>query len=223
MKRWRRTAVAAAGVVWALGAVAAAQEDGAGTDLDSFYGKRSFQQIAVGAAPYVLPGGGVLEDVIFGFNTLSRRTQPARHWKNYYGVSLDFGAGQNVALDFSHYGRADLNLWYGALSIESKLFYSDQGRVRPYLGLTGGFGSGGAALAGIPEEQAPKSPSLNLYRFGAEAGMHIMLGGRLALVIADLTSAEFGTIQGDQFLICPSVIYVGLTSWRGVAQGGDEE
>jgi hypothetical protein len=222
MKRWRMAAVVAS-AVWSLGLAAAAQEEEFSTDLDSFYGKRSFQQIAVGGAPYVLPGGGVLEEVMFGFNTLSRRPQPGRHWKNYYGVSLDFGAGQNVALDFSHYGRADLSLYYGGFSIESKLFYSDLGRVRPYLGLSGGFGFGGASLAGVPEERAPQSSRLNLYRFGAEAGIHMMLGGRLALVIADLTSAEFGTIQQDQFLIYPSVIFVGLTSWRGVAPEGNQE
>jgi hypothetical protein len=221
MKRWRMAAVAAASAVWARGP-AAAQEEGAGTDLDSFYGKRIFQEIAVGAAPYLLPGGGMLESVLFGFNTLSRRTQPARHWKNYYGVSLDLGAGQNVPFDFSHYGQADLNLWYGALAIESKLFYSDEGRVRPYLGLNGGFGFGGVTLAGIPERQTPESPSLNLYRFGAEAGVQIMLGERLALVIADITSADFGTLAQDQFLIFPSVIYVGLTSWRGEAEGRNE-
>ena len=215
MRRWQ---AAAAGAVWMLAAAALAQWDEPGTDLESFYGKRSFQLITVGAAPYLLPKGGTLEEVSFAFNTLSRRSQP-KHWRNYYGAALDFAAAQDISYDFKQYGQADLDLWYCALLIQSKLFYSDQGHVRPFLGLEGGGGFGGFTLSGLdPDVDSPKVPSLNLIRLGVEAGVHIALGERLALVISDTTSAYLGIIGSDQFYVFPNTVYVGLAFWKGLPE-----
>lgn len=216
MKRWPAAAV---GAVWLLAAAVGAQRwEEPGPDLESFYGARSFQQITVGAAPYLLPGGGMLGEVTFAFNTLSRRAQP-QHWLNYYGAALAFAGAQDVAFDFPHYGDAKLDAWYGCLLIQGKWFYSDRGRVRPYFGLEGGAGGGGFSFSGLDDEvDAPAIPRLTLIRLGVEAGVHIALGERVALVIADTPSAYFGIMEHSQFFVFPNTIYVGISIWKGLSE-----
>lgn len=212
---------AAGGAVFLLAAAAAAQQwEEPGPDLDSFYGKRSFQLISVGAAPYLLPNGGTLEEVSFAFNTLSRRTQP-KHWRNYYGAALNFGAGQDIPYDFNSYGPADLDIWYACLLIQSKLFYSDRARIRPFLGFEGGGGFGGVILSGLdPDVNGPRIPNLSLVRLGVEGGVQIALGERLALVISDTASAYLGIIERDQFYVFPNTLYVGVVFWKGLPEAG---
>ena len=216
MRRWQ---AAAAGAAFLLAAAARAQQwDEPGTDLESFYGARSFQLITVGAAPYLVPNGGMLEEVSFAFNTLSRRSQP-KHWRNYYGAALDFASAQKIPYDFRTFKQADMDLWYCSLLIQSKLFYSDQARVRPFLGFEGGGGFGGFSLYHLDDDvDAPKLPQLSLIRLGVEAGVHIALGERVALVISDTTSAYLGIIGSDQFFVFPNTVYVGLAFWKGLPE-----
>ncbi len=188
-------------------------------DFDFFYGERSFQEVDIGLMPLSSPAAGIGGEVDFRFNTLSKRTEDAAHWKNYYGAAVDLGAATYDDYDFSNYGTRDMSCTWGAVVIESKLFYDDSSAVRPYGGIFFGFGAGGIGLSDTEDEVDEEYENLigstmELYQVGLEAGVHIMLNDTLALVIADTTSYSLGSVIGDSFQLVQTTVTVGIAGWR---------
>jgi hypothetical protein len=185
--------------------------------FDTFYGRKSFQEIDLGISPWFSPGAGLAEEVDFGFNTLSRKSSDALHWMNYYGLSIDLKNWDLREYEFSRHGTRDISAYSGSMILESKFFYRDDSRVRPYIGVELGAGLGEMSLSEGDDEEDDDDPlhsRLDLYQVGIEAGVHIMINDRFGLVIADTTSYGYGVITGDSFQVFQTTICLGISGWR---------
>jgi hypothetical protein len=69
MKRYAGVVIAAAAAVWALGAGLARSQE-----LGDFYGSRNLQYINLRYAPTMMPYQGQGGEMMFGFNTQSKKT-----------------------------------------------------------------------------------------------------------------------------------------------------
>lgn len=193
------------------------------SDFDIFYGERSFQEISLGVSPWLSPASGLGGQASFVYNTLSKNSVDALHWMNYYGVSVDLGNWSLDEYDFNKYGTRDASLYAGSIFIESRLFYEDQKKARPYIGIQGGLGIGGISLSDSDDDDDDdlSDSRLDFYQLGIEAGVHFMLNDRYGIVISDTTSYGYGVIQGDNLQVIQTCISVGISRW-GSKSGKDE-
>lgn len=188
--------------------------------FDMFYGEKSFQEIDLGVAPISSPPG-LGGEIDFKYNTMSRKSMDAAHWRNYYGAGIDIVAAAFQDYSFSEYGVRDVSASWAGVVIESKLFYSDEAAVRPYVGGLVSIGFGGVSLS-EPEDDDEydrlDAARMELYQLGAEAGVHIMLNDEYALVISDTTSYSIIIIPGDLMQAVQTTVTIGVSRWRARGQ-----
>jgi hypothetical protein len=188
------------------------------SDLDIFYGKKSFQEIQLGLSPWSDPAGGCGE-IDFGYNTLSKKSDDSVRWRNYYGAAIELALADFEEYEFHEYGERDISCWWGSVVIESKFFFRDDHPFRPYAGAEFTFGIGGLALSDLDEEDEEDEEDdlpadvLQFFQMAIEAGFHIMLSEHIALVIADTTSYGLGTVTDDSFQVIQTMVSIGISKW----------
>ncbi len=199
-----------------LSVVAAPGAGEAQPEMDDFYGSKNIQTITLHAMPFMMEAQGAGGELFFGFNTLSKKSEFAESWKNYYGVGIGGGyilwTDSEIA-DYDH--DRDASVLYGLLRFEGKLYYRDTGKVRPYLGGHLGLGYGSWGVERMDGDPEIPTGSLTTYQVGGVAGLNLDLGGNYWLnagVGVDFRSFKFGMGFHNEY---PPYLVIGVTRWTG--------
>ncbi len=188
------------------------------SEFGDFYGEQSIQTVNVRLAPYLLgiDNAGFDAELLFGFNTESKRTENRTKWKYFYGVSLGGGGCGVHDADLGSYGKRDATGGYGFIQLEWKYFENTTESSRPYFGGALGMGSGSIWTENAFTEDDP-SGALDLYKIGVEAGTHIALDKGYYLTLAMGVDAIFLFYSGQASTILPVYVSVGVSRWSGLA------
>ena len=211
MTSLQRGAVLLIFILFALAAdTCAAQQN-----LDDLYGLENLQYVEAGYGPLLAPAGGWSGELMFGFNTLSRRTRPDDKYKYFYGVALGGGGFSAGDVDLGQYDERDTASGYGLLRFDFKLFATGgQSPVRPYIGATLGYGNGYLWAEHIDGEDDPPGTSL-VFTAGVEGGFHVMVKNNRAITIGVGVDAGLFQFGGEALAAYPAMLTVGICRWRG--------
>lgn len=214
MKNHRPKIIGAA-LVLLLRAAITAPASAQPSDLNSLYGSENLQSIYARYFPLMLPDLGTGGELMFSFNTMSSRSEGVERWKGFHGVSLGGGGVVFTDADFYSYGERNASAGYLLLLIEGKRFYTTEGQVRPYLG--GHFGVGFGSLWMEQGDDLPNRPlpGMQLLLLGGEAGMHIRLRDKNALVVAVALEARVYQVGTDAYFSLPLSVNIGFSKWLG--------
>ncbi len=184
-------------------------------ELGSLYGSRNLEIIVARLMPAMVPEQGMGAEVLFGFNTLSKRTEFREHWKYFYGVGLAGGGFSWQDADLGRYEERSASAGYFLIEAEGKWFYEVEGKVRPYVGIYGGLGYGSLWMETSDDLPDPPTPGLEFLAGGAEAGLHIHLEGHNALVLSAGVDARIHRTGAEGVFNMPIMVNVGVCEWRG--------
>jgi len=207
----RAFALIAAAVLLLWSGYSEAQEEG----LGSFYGSQNIRSILARYAPMMAPDQGNAYELMFGFNTSSRRTEVQKNWKLFYGVALGGGGFTWEEADLGKYKERGASAGYVLIQLEGKLFASTEGPVRPYVGTCLGLGNGYLWMedkSGLPD---PPEGTMDLYFAGIEAGVHISADNNYSIILGVEADARMSRFSSETKAIYPAMIYVGLSRWLG--------
>ncbi len=186
-----------------------------GSGLGYFYGGKNLQQINGGFSPYLGPGQGMGGELSFEFNTISKQSERAKNWQNYYGVSLDIRGVQGSVQELDRYGEREVDYYYAMVSIQSRLFYTDTGPVRPFVLASMGIGWGSVGLDDVEGEDDLIDNRYSVYRPGVQAGLQFMLNKEYGIVLGGSAAYEYSVIAGDSFDTYPATAFIGICKWMG--------
>jgi hypothetical protein len=183
-------------------------------DLGDLYGSQNIQTVTGRYGVLLSPDGGSSGELMFGFNTLAKRSEGSETYQFYYGVELG-GSGFSISdANLGKYDERDTAGGYGLLQLEFKLFATGKGPVRPYLGGALGYGTGLLWAEHIRgEDDVPDS--LNVYALGVEAGLHFPLDNGYGLVTAVAADARIAQFSGDTLALYPAMFTIGICKWMG--------
>jgi len=191
-----------------------AQEEQA---TDIFYGNKDFKGVS-GGYNYLLTSPGYVGSAEFYYLTRSKKSDQAKLWQNYYGVSLEFAYAQGTDFEFEA-GEGDFDAWWGFLWIADRIYYQDDARVRPYVDFGAGLGIGQFTAQGTEQgnEFEIDWRSLDLVQLRLGVGAEFMLADNYALDLGvsgigmagygarllDVTDLEFAGAQA----------HIGISKW----------
>jgi hypothetical protein len=189
---------------------------GAQQTLGDFYGSQNIQTVTARYGYMPGPDGASMGELMFGFNTSSKTTEPSKRIKYFYGVGAGGGGFAVSDAGLGKYGTRDLASGYVLLDLEFKLFATAEGPVRPYLGASLGYGRGALWAEHIHGEDDP-SPVMDLYCAGLEAGLHLPLKNGYGIIAAVGADARY-LRSGASLTAYPVMLTIGVCRWRGPLQ-----
>jgi len=184
-------------------------------DIGSLYGSKNIQFINIRGIPSMMPDTGYGGELMFGFNTLSKRTEFNESWIYYYGVELGGGNMSWLDSDVGDYDSRDASFTYGLLQFEGKLFAQDKGKVRPYLGWHGGIGYGSLIVERVDDYPEMAAQSAQIFTGGVELGAHFGSGSKYWLVAGAGIDARYIQIPDGGEFSYPAYFTIGVSKWLG--------
>ncbi len=189
--------------------------------FDAFYGAKDFKGFSVGYN-YLATTPGYVGSAEFYYLTRSKKSDQAKFWQNYYGVSLEGAYAQGDDFEFDQ-GRADFDAWWGFLWITDRIYYQDTGNVRPYFDFGVGMGTGQFAAKGTEagNEFEVDWRSLDLVQLRLGAGMEMMLANNYAL---DLGVSAVGLAgYSARLLDVADLEYAGVPARIGISKWSEKK
>ncbi|MFO8058686.1 MAG: hypothetical protein R6V10_15475 [bacterium] len=184
-------------------------------ELGSLYGNQNLEIIVARLMPAMVPEEGQGGEVLFGFNTSSKRTEFREHWKLFYGVGVAAGGFTWRDADLGRYEQRSASGGYAILQAEGKWFYSVEGELRPYVGVYGGIGYGSLWMETSDDLPDPPAAGLEFLTGGAETGVHIHLKGHHSLVLSVGADARVHRVGQEGKFNMPIMVNIGVCKWRG--------
>lgn|GEM_PF-3858605 len=184
-------------------------------DLGSLYGNQNLEIIIARLMPAMVPEPGLGGEVLFGFNTSSKRTEFDEHWKYFYGAGIAVGGFSWNDADLGRYEERSASGGHFILEAEGKWFYDVEGDVRPFVGIYGGLGYGSVWMETSDDLPDPPGPGLELLSGGAEAGVHIHLEGHNYLYLSTGVDARMYRVGAEGIFKMPIMVNIGVCEWRG--------
>jgi hypothetical protein len=209
--KWSRTFFMTVTLLLLSGAAMAQQPE---MGLGSLYGNRNLQFVSSRYVALMPPYNGASGDFLFGFNTMSAKTNDT-DYKYFYGLELGGGGAWWSQADMGAFGERDASAGYLLVLVENKLFATGKGGFRPYLGSSIGLGTGTMWSKDVKGIKDNPTGGLDFYGLGLEAGAHLLGKGDYALTIsvgADVRALSFGSTTK---VIYPIMLNVGVCRWRG--------
>ena len=185
--------------------------------LGSLYGNQNLQGVFARYAPVLMSETGGMYELIFDFNSSSRKTENVKHGKNFFGVALGGGGFNLTDADLGDYGTRDAAAGYGLIQLEGKFLLESEGPVRPYLGYSFGLGNGSIWLSkpAPPDAEKFDNPSLKLFMGGVSAGTMLQLKGAYFLDLGLGIDARWIQFGKESEVLYPAMATIGITKWRG--------
>jgi len=198
-----------------LGSAAVRAQEG----LSSLYGSRNLQYINLRYAPSFTPYDGSGGEMMFGFNSMSSKTDKTSY-KYFYGVSLGGGGWWWSEADLPYYGPRDVSSGYIILQLENKLFFSGKGPVRPYVGAAINYGTGALWVGDrldeeVEEDEESPSGGFDFYGGGVELGVMFVAENDYALTLAAAMDARSVRVGSELKGVYPIMLTVGVCKWLG--------
>jgi hypothetical protein len=187
------------------------------SSFDSFYGEQSVSSINVRLAPYLagIDESSFDSEVLFSFNTESKKTEDREKWKYFYGLSLGGGGCGVHDADLGKYGKHDVTGGYGFVQFEAKYFENTTKKMRPFIGGALGLGSGSIWTKDAFTEDDP-SGSMEMYKLGVEAGTHLDINNGYYLTLSTGIDALFLFYSDNASTVLPVYVSVGVSKWSGL-------
>ncbi len=181
--------------------------------FDIFYGPRDLKGGAAGY-DYLLNADGFIGTFELYYLTQSKKSAQAKYWPLYYGVSLEgaWGDGSNYRLDRED---VDFNSWWIFLWIDGKIFYQDRGKVRPYIDVAAGLGTGQFTAQGENTEIDWRELELGQVRLGT--GIEFMLDDQYALDLGveatGMIGLSGGVLEATDMVLGGAQAKIGISKW----------
>jgi len=199
-----------------LPAIAAmAQEKDEGFDV--FYGPRDLKGGAAGYN-YLFNADGFIGTFELYYLTQSKKSAQAKYWPLYYGVSLEgaWGDGNNYRLDHE---EVEFNSWWIFLWIDGKIFYQDREKVRPYIDVGAGLGTGQFTAKGLDEDHEVEINwrQLELGQVRLGTGIEFMLDDQYALDLGveaiGMIGLSGGVLEATDMVLGGAQAKIGISKW----------